>query len=379
MKEKKENKKENIKLLKRIIYNLYWKEGLSARKIAKKLGYGCSTIFSFMKKHNIPRRRCGAPPKINISKDELKTLYVKMKKSTVEIAKMFNVSRTVVFHTLKKYGIRLRDRIKAVSDGSHKKAIHIKKPFSGNPLEKEYLMGLAEDLAISRDSSWTIKVSLSTTRQSMEKLFKQCFGKYGPIWMFPVKDENGNYNWRLVCTLDKSFSFLLKNKRNYNISLLSKKEFFYRLAGIIDAEGSIILRRNNKKYIARGIFIGNENKKMILEIAKKLKELGFKPRIYKIKERGEKNRVGKIITKYRNDLWALMILKKEDLRRLIDKLPLRHREKKKLILLLKKSLKMKFWSEIENEIKKVKMLFEKKNSIFRQRARLLFKKLSKSF
>jgi len=74
-----------------------------------------------------------------------------------------------------------------------------------------------------------------------------------------------------------------------------------------------------------------------------------------------------------------MILKKEDLRRLIDKLPLRHREKKKLILLLKKSLKMKFWSEIENEIKKVKMLFEKKNSIFRQRARLLFKKLSKSF
>jgi hypothetical protein len=74
-----------------------------------------------------------------------------------------------------------------------------------------------------------------------------------------------------------------------------------------------------------------------------------------------------------------MILKKEDLRRLIDKLPLRHREKKKLILLLKKSLKMKFWSEIENEIKRVKMLFEKKNSIFRQRARLLFKKLSKSF
>jgi transposase len=129
MKEKKENKKENIKLLKRIIYNLYWKEGLSARKIAKKLGYSCSTILSFMKKHNIPRRRCGTPSKINISKDELKTLYVKMKKSTVEIAKMFNVSRTVVFHTLKKYGIRLRDRIKAVSDGSHKKAIHIKNRF----------------------------------------------------------------------------------------------------------------------------------------------------------------------------------------------------------------------------------------------------------
>jgi len=213
----------------------------------------------------------------------------------------------------------------------------------------------------------------------MIRLFKECFSHYGPIWMYPVRDKAGNYNWRLVCTLDKSFDFLVKSERHYNISSFSEKEFFHRLAGIIDAEGSIILRRSNKKYIGRGVFIGSENKKMIVEIAKKLKELGFKPCIYKLKEKGDKSKVGKLTIRYNSDLWGLIVLRKGDLKRLVDKLPLRHREKKKLLLLLKKSLKMNLWNEIKDEIEKLKARFQKEVALSKRKALASLRKSKSNF
>jgi hypothetical protein len=197
--------------------------------------------------------------------------------------------------------------------------------------------------------------------------------------MYPARDKTGRCNWRISCTLNKSFDFLLKSNIDYNISSLSKEEFFHRLTGVIDAEGSIILRKGNGKYIARGIFIGSENKKMITEIAKKLKELGCKPYVYKMKEKGDKSKIGTLTIKYNNNLWALMILRKEDLNKLIDKISLRHEEKRELKLLLKKSLKMRLWSEIKDKVKKLKDRFKKEVAISKQKALLSLRKSAQNF
>jgi hypothetical protein len=74
-----------------------------------------------------------------------------------------------------------------------------------------------------------------------------------------------------------------------------------------------------------------------------------------------------------------MILRKEDLNKLIDKISLRHEEKRELKLLLKKSLKMRLWSEIKDKVKKLKDRFKKEVAISKQKALLSLRKSAQNF
>ena len=129
-------KKSNAKktLTKAWLFNQYWVEKKSLKEIAKLANVSDQTIFRHLQKHNIPRRnsskalknffqktplleqqkerlrKLGNRQKIFIPKDLLKKLYWVEKKSTTEIAKIFNCSPPTVSSRLREMSIPLRTK-----------------------------------------------------------------------------------------------------------------------------------------------------------------------------------------------------------------------------------------------------------------------------
>jgi len=364
---------------KNIIYDLYWRERLSAIKIAKMFGCSASCIHNFMKRNKIPRRRCGTLSKIKITRERLYHLYWKENKSTVDIAKILGTTRKTVFYHLKKYKIPLRKRLEAVSIGAHKKImVHNRRSFSNDSNEKHYILGISEDFSVSKESKWMIKVSLSTSRFAMINIFYKLFSKFGPIWKYPVKDKVGNYHWRLVTTLDSSFHFLLKYKKHYNTETISKEEFFSFLSGLIDAEGSIVLSKNGK-YISRAIVIGSENYELLRKVYKKLRKLKFYPHLYKRKEKLQNSKIGNLEIRYNNPLWILMVTNKKSILKLSQKLSLRHEEKINKLSLMIETLSVKHWKEIETKIEDLRNKIYIETEQMKEKARIALNHSSQNF
>jgi len=86
------------------LVHLYVEDKLSMYKIAKKLGLPPSTVWLYLKKVGVARKR-----RRNIPKEELEELYLERKLSTLEIAKIKNVHPSVILYKLKKYGIPVRN------------------------------------------------------------------------------------------------------------------------------------------------------------------------------------------------------------------------------------------------------------------------------
>jgi transposase len=88
------------------LYNLYWNQGLSIRKIAKKMRYSRATIKNLMEKYGIPSRRKQVGP---ISKETLKRLYFQEKLSLNQIANKLKCSISTVFRWMEAYKLKRRD------------------------------------------------------------------------------------------------------------------------------------------------------------------------------------------------------------------------------------------------------------------------------
>ncbi len=290
------------------------------------------------------------PRKSRVDARLIAHLYWKEKKSTVEISKILKIDRATVFYHLKKLGKPLRNRIEAVSTAARKRQKYPRFPFSGDPLEKQYLLGLSEDLSVEKRSRWCIIASLTTSKESMIKLFEEVFSKYGRILKYKI---HGTRCWRVAVYLHQSFNFLLKTERDYNIANLSREELLYRVSGLIDAEGSIIITKSSGKYIGRSVVIGMENKNFLIQLARKLnREFKINCKTYRMKKRGDTARIGNKVVKYNKELWVLVIYRKKDLQRLLPLLKLRNAEKDKKRLLLLKTINLTKWREIETLPKK---------------------------
>lgn len=361
------------RLTKRILNELYWKKQMSSRQIGRLLKVSSNTVLNYMKKYNISRRNVGVQPKIDISVKILHKMYWGEGKSTVKLAEHFGMNRVSILYKMRKASISRRDRIKAVSEAAHNRTVHLRNPFSGNLIEQQYLLGLSEDLAIEDVNKWTIKAMLSTTRPNMIKLFETCFAKYGKIWKYPVHDGRKVYNWRLCTCLDRqSFHFLLNPE--YSFNSLSKDKFYSRLAGLMDAEGSITITRVNPKYgyISRQVVIAGQNEKLIKGVAKKLETLGFMPRVYKRKDAMAPSKVGTVITKYNKALWVLMLVRKNDVSRIARELPIKNKDKKDKLVLLLNTINSTRWQEISTIVKKMRKKIDRETDNCRRAAELTY-------
>jgi DNA-binding XRE family transcriptional regulator len=120
--------------------------------------------------------------KKNLPIKEIKRMYCKEKLSLSQIAKIIGVGKETIRRRMIEYGISRR----TLSEANSK---YPTSPFSGNEIEKYYLIGFRSgDLFVVKSHNKII-CSLSTTYPSMIHLFCKLFSKYSHCSKTPKKER----------------------------------------------------------------------------------------------------------------------------------------------------------------------------------------------
>lgn len=302
---------------KRELEDLYLNKGLTTYEIAERYGSCQATIWKKLKQHNIKAREA-KPRNSNVpSKEELIELYVTKKLSTWEIEKRHGYCRGTIHRKLKEYRIKRRNLAE-----SH--LIYPRNNFSGNSLEKAYLIGFRlGDLRVRKvyDNSETIHVDCGSTIKEQIDLIKSLFEKYGRVW---VSLPNKRGSRQIEAFLDLSFSFLL-SKTTPAWILRNNANFASFLAGFTDAEGCIGI------YSGRAVYrLGNYDNDLLFLIANKLARLGITAHIYNDHNKGYVTKAGYV---HNADYWQLVVGKKSHLLNLFNLIGphIRHENKVKAL------------------------------------------------
>lgn len=283
-----------------ILIKLYWEEGFNLLQIGKKLHLASRTINIRMKECGIPLRKSGVPGP-NITKKELRKLYMIQKLSSRKIAKIYKCAYSTIDNKIRKFGFPIKTLAAA-------HIVNIRRNFSGNLEEKAYLLGFRiGDLRTRKRylNSETVLVDCGSTKSKQISLIKNLFSGYGRVWISKPSKTNKT---QIECLLDLSFSFLLhKYKMIPGWCLKNDNHFLNFLAGFTDAEGSFFLLKTHN---SSAFSIGNYNLKILKQIRSYLKKLGLKSSIRAGYKAGYTDKHGYV----RNgDYWNLSIIKKYDL------------------------------------------------------------------
>lgn len=135
---------------------------------------------------------------------------------------------------------------------------------------------------------------------------------------------------------------------------IDNKCFYHFLAGFFDSEGCVHIY-DNHSYAGLSILIYNLNKELLDIIKKRLEEDGFHPKFYKFFKKGEKTTNGYI---RRSDLWAIAMHAIKEVLSLMNKMPIRHREKIDKIKIIS-SINNNQWEEISERINNLKVSIKK--------------------
>jgi hypothetical protein len=178
--------------------------------------------------------------KIIISKEKLQRLYWDERKSSIEIGKLFHCHPMTIRNRIHELGIVKR----SPSDARMR---YGKQDFSGNSLEKAYLLGFRlGDLNVYRTNSTSdlIVVRCHTTQNVQVKLMKQLLVPYGQVTV-----SKGIYGYNINCYLNKTFSFLLpKHKKAPNYIRNNEVRSWVFIAGYVDAEGYFALNQSKARF-----------------------------------------------------------------------------------------------------------------------------------
>jgi hypothetical protein len=257
---------------------LYLGERLSAMKIARVYGLKYrspkvaeSMILCHLKRNGVKRRDAA---------EHLRKVTEKMVDDWVrryqagESLKMIagrKVDPVTVWSHLKRRGVALRDRVEAQVRAVTK---YERKPSKGDGVEKAYLMGLRYgDLDAVRHGR-AVRVRVSTTHPAMAELFESIFLPYGMVHRYPRKAKLTGYEWTLECDLESSFEFLLKKPSVFEIQQWNDSQFLAFLAGLFDAEGSVLMHKKRKRHNPE-ISITNSDRELIDFLFFRLRSLKF--------------------------------------------------------------------------------------------------------
>ena len=228
------------------------------------------------------------------------------------------LSPVTVFSRLRKRGMKLRDKVEAQIQAVSK---YERKPFSGDKIEKAYLVGLRYgDLDAVRHGR-AIRVRVSTTHPAMAELFESLLSPFGMVHRYPRKAQFTGYEWTLECDLDSSFEFLLKKPRIAELELLGEGEFSAFLAGFFDAEGSLFLHQKSSGP-APEANITNTDRDILVYLASRLFNLGIFSKLSLSNRVLEETGFNSILPMWRLDIWRF-----ESVRKLARAMRLRHAEK----------------------------------------------------
>jgi len=218
------------------------------------------------------------PNKHTLSKAFLQKMYTERGLSTWAIEKKYGFSRSSVYTALRKFDIPTR----SIAE-SHIK--YNRSDFSGNLREKAYLLGFAiGDLRVrnhNKKRSETISIACGSTKKAQIDLIKDLFSPYGRVWAGRMNDR-GVVNTEAF--VNKSFNFLLPETRTYEWCAKHKEHFYSFLAGFTDAEGSFFISEG-KAFIAWG----NYDRQLLQFIRNNLKLYGVEvPKLFSDKLKGKR-------------------------------------------------------------------------------------------
>jgi len=324
------------KLTKDKLQKLYEACRLSSPKIAKIYKCDPKSIRDLLKKYSIKIRTKSEARQllfnINISRNDLKKLYLGEKLSSFKIAKKYNCSPGFIRNKLREYKISVRTIQEALPLSN--KPIYPRYNFNGDLKEKAYLIGLRKgDLHIRsvNEANSTIIANTSSSKSEMIDLLTKTFISYGHIWK-SKPDKKNAVSFR--CYLNKTFNFLLTKKDLIEYWILKNKNYFGAfLAGYVDAEGTFCLCNNNAVFSIR-----SQDKNILYQIRNKLIELGIFLRPPQIsRKKGTRDVLGTISNE---DIWGIWIHRKDALLKLFNLLNpyLRHKDKQNRIKILKKNI-----------------------------------------
>jgi len=345
------------------LHDLYWKQWLSTRQIAKIVGKCQATVRKMMLKSDIPLRSNRDWLRVKIEPHVLRTLYWDKKMTIPQIAEKFGVSTWTIHQRMIKFNIPRRK----IGETNLKQQ---KLPFSGELTEMNYLRGLrAGDFSV-RWKGKRVRVEVCTSHPAMIELFKNLFQKYANVGLCPESKHTGVFLWRVFADLDASFSFLVEKPKFLDSETLFSEDMFLAfLAGYTDAEGSIIVSPNRDQ-IVFCFRICSEDFSLLKGIYKKLCETGYHPRLVLDKEKGTNGGFSKLNADY----WRLELCKKDEVVRLVQQLPMKHSERKRKRDLMLGIKSQTCWREVRDKVLDLKSEIEREVKACVQEAALAYHK-----
>lgn len=238
--------------------------------------------------------------RVVINKTHLHELYWDKNYSPYKIGSLIGCSFATIANRLREYDIPLKSPSQA-------RQRYPKKDFSGDKVEKAYMVGFRiGDLNVYKTSSAaeTVVVRCHSTDDNQVNLIKNLFDKYGKV---TVSDGIGKY--QINCFLNKTFEFLLPKFGYPPKEFSSKKQILSFIAGYVDAEGSIGLNQSRARLkidsYDKGVLHWMHDRLQDLKIDNNLRCIGLKNNVH----------YNQVLNR---DLWRLNINKGRELFRFIN-------------------------------------------------------------
>lgn len=280
---------------------LYWEENLSMGRIANRFNVSKTIIAYFMKKYNIPCRHENQR-RLDITNKVLIDLYLKKKLSIPKIAELLDASSLTIWRKIKKYRIELRPRL-------GRPIKYPKTPFSNDPIEKSYMLGLRTGDLYAKKSGKQIQLVTGSTHPAQFKMFQKTFEKYSRIY---IRLNKIRRYWYIECLLDKSFKFLLKKLERIPYWILNNTTCFYAfLAGYSDCEASWSTwkPKGMNKFLAK-YQLSTSDRDILYQIKIKLQNLGFMSSFGILRKKNQKTTLGK----YNKDMYFVYLNRQKNIR-----------------------------------------------------------------
>lgn len=241
-----------------------------------------------------------------VTREELDYWYNELGETTEQIGRRLGINGRTVRDLMEKFDLPRRSKAEAAID-------YPRRPFSGDAVEKAYLLGFRiGDLNVRQDlpTSQTIHVRCGTSRPAQVDLIRGLFEPYGH-----VHTRRGTIGETQVeCHLDLSFRFLLEKEDRVPGWVMEDDECFWAfLAGYMDAEGYIGLNRQRGREQAR-VEIASCDEGVLRGLWAGLNARDVRcPQIYLKTRAGTVDRRGQ---RYNYDFYRLCISRKASLDRL---------------------------------------------------------------
>lgn len=229
--------------------------------------------------------------KIRIRKKELLRLYWDKGKSINKIARLYNCDSKTIWNRMKEFKISPRPP-------SESRMRYKKKDFSGDLIEKAYLLGFRMgDLNVYQTTpqSKLIVARCNTTQRVQIDLLKKIFSKYGKMTV-----SNGKDSFNINCFLNDTFDFLIPNDKKVP-NWINKQIYLSAafIAGYVDAEGSFGLGQSRARFKLDSYDFDIQE-----WIFNKLLDLDINAKFRLIARKGTTRPNGK---KFNHDLWRLEV------------------------------------------------------------------------